>query len=199
MKLFIDSSTNYLYLAIVDEDEIATLVRSSKNDHSETLVDTLKNFLDTNHILIDEIDSIYVGRGPGSYTGVRISGTIAKVLALIKKIKLYSFSTLDLLMVSALTKENIDETYYLAKIIAKKNYSYYKTAKVEKQDLHLLSDDAFTNDEALDKFTNYQLIEPTESLFKKPQLSLNLLKYQLYKEEDVYSYVPNYLRSEING
>ena len=195
MKLFIDSSTNYLYLAIVDEDEIATLVRSSKNDHSETL----KNFLDTNHILIDEIDSIYVGRGPGSYTGVRISGTIAKVLALIKKIKLYSFSTLDLLMVSALTKENIDETYYLAKIIAKKNYSYYKTAKVEKQDLHLLSDDAFTNDEALDKFTNYQLIEPTESLFKKPQLSLNLLKYQLYKEEDVYSYVPNYLRSEING
>ena len=45
MKLLIDSSTNYLYLSIVNNNEIKSFVRSGKNDHSETLVDFLNNFL----------------------------------------------------------------------------------------------------------------------------------------------------------
>ena len=41
MKLLIDSSTNYLYLCLIDNDVNKYFVRCGKNDHSETLVDYL--------------------------------------------------------------------------------------------------------------------------------------------------------------
>ena len=31
------------------------------------------------------------------------------------------------------------------------------------------------------------------------ELAKNIVELKLYKEEDVFNYVPNYLRSEING
>ena len=82
-----DSSTNYLYLALYSDKEISSFLRNGKNDHSETLVDVLDKFLKENNVTVDDITEIFVGRGPGSYTGVRISGTVAKVLALIKNKK----------------------------------------------------------------------------------------------------------------
>lgn len=42
MKLFMDSSTNYLYLALYDNhQEIDSLVRDGKQKHSETIIDYL--------------------------------------------------------------------------------------------------------------------------------------------------------------
>ena len=139
MKLFMDSSTNYLYLALYENNEIATYVRNGKNDHSETLVDVLNKFLNENNITVDEIDEIFVGRGPGSYTGVRISGTVAKVLALVKSKKLYSFSTLDLLLVSKVNEDGL----YMPRIMAKKNHSYFKLAKVTRRNIDIEKEDSF--------------------------------------------------------
>ena len=45
---------------------------------------------------VEDIDSIVITEGPGSYTGVRIAMTIAKVFAATKKIDLYTISTLQL-------------------------------------------------------------------------------------------------------
>lgn len=191
MKLFMDSSTNYLYLALFEKCEIATFVRSSNNDHSETLTDLLANFLKENNVNIDDIDEIFVGRGPGSYTGVRISGTVAKVLALIKKQKLYSFSTLDLMLVSQ------DKGTYMPKIKAKKNYSYFCIKTIDADKVVTIQDDCFMNDDKLEK--DVLSIEATEQVFQTENLTTKLLKYGLYQEEDVFGYVPNYLRSEING
>ena len=50
MKLLIDSSTNYLYLAIINNEQVNSFVRYSKNDHSETLVDYLNKFLQQTQI-----------------------------------------------------------------------------------------------------------------------------------------------------
>jgi tRNA threonylcarbamoyl adenosine modification protein YeaZ len=121
-----DSSTNYLYLALYSDKEISSFLRNGKNDHSETLVDVLDKFLKENNVTVDDITEIFVGRGPGSYTGVRISGTVAKVLALIKNKKLYSFSTLDLLLASKINEDGL----YMPRIVAKKNHSYFKLAKI---------------------------------------------------------------------
>lgn len=69
-----------------------------------------------NNVDTKDINEILVGRGPGSYTGVRISGTIAKVLALVRNCKLYSFSTLDLLLCHKVGTSGT----YIARIVAKK-------------------------------------------------------------------------------
>ena len=195
MKLFMDSSTNYLYLALYENNEIATYVRNGKNDHSETLVDVLNKFLNENNITVDQIDEIFVGRGPGSYTGVRISGTVAKVLALVKSKKLFSFSTLDLLLVSKVNEDGI----YMPCIMAKKNHSYFKLAKVNKGNINIEKEDSFLIDDELVPFENYQRIEADDETFNTKGLTNTIIKLNLYQEEDIFTYVPNYLRSEING
>lgn len=195
MKLFMDSSTNYLYLALYSDKEINSFLRNGKNDHSETLVDVLDKFLKENNVTVDDITEIFVGRGPGSYTGVRISGTVAKVLALIKNKKLYSFSTLDLLLASKINEDGL----YMPRIVAKKNHSYFKLAKIENNNITFDKEDSFLIDDELLPFENYQYIEAIDEVLLTSGLTETLIKHNLYKEEDIYNYVPNYLRSEING
>ena len=59
MKLFMDSSTNYLYLALYDNhQEIDSLVRDGKQKHSETIIDYLEAFLLKNNLNVEDLDTI---------------------------------------------------------------------------------------------------------------------------------------------
>ena len=109
-----------------------------------------------------DINEILVGRGPGSYTGVRISGTIAKVLALVRNCKLYSFSTLDLLLCHKVGTSGT----YIARIVAKKNHSYYKVATVTNKEIKVIVDDAFSIDTELVKYDDLTKIEVNDELFE---------------------------------
>lgn len=203
MKLFMDSSTNYLFLVLYDDATkhvLDCLIRNGKNDHSETLIDNLKAILDRNYLCCDDITDIFVGRGPGSYTGLRISGTIAKVLSLVKEKNLYSFSTLDLLLAS---KINEDGTY-LARIVAKKNYSYYKVANIKNGQISFQTNDVFEPDTLLLSYSEIKkenhFIEVNDDVFTHAKIMAEaIIEHRLYQEEDQFTYVPNYLRSEING
>lgn len=193
MKLLIDSSTNYLYLSIVNNEEIKSFVRSGKNDHSETLVDFLNKFLNENNITIDDIKEVYVGRGPGSYTGLRIAGTVGKVLAHIKDKKFYSFSSLDLIFASVIEKDGL----YISRIDAKKKHSYYKVVNILDNHLNVVVDESFGEDEVSFKdYQNYTILEMNDEFFESNP-ALNIIKYNLYKEESTLDFTPNYIRSGI--
>ena len=193
MKLLIDSSTNYLYLSIVNNNEIKSFVRSGKNDHSETLVDFLNKFLNENNITIDDITEVYVGRGPGSYTGLRIAGTVGKVLAHIKNKKLYSFSSLDLILASVIEQDGL----YILSIDAKKKHSYYKVVEIKDHNLNIIVDESFGEDEvAFKEYENYQILEMNDEFFNTNP-ALNIIKYNLFKEESTLDFTPNYIRSGI--
>lgn len=96
-SLIIDTSTKYLYLALVSNDKVISerIFEGSKN-HAGNSVYQLDLMLKENNLTIDDVKAIYCGKGPGSYTGLRISVTIAKMLASFKDIKLYSVSSLFL-------------------------------------------------------------------------------------------------------
>ena len=193
MKLLIDSSTNYLYLSIVNNNEIKSFVRSGKNDHSETMVDFLNKFLNENNITIDDITEVYVGRGPGSYTGLRIAGTVGKVLAHIKNKKLYSFSSLDLILASVIEQDGL----YILRIDAKKKHSYYKVVEIKDHNLNIIVDESFGEDEvAFKEYENYQILEMNDEFFNTNP-ALNIIKYNLFKEESTLDFTPNYIRSGI--
>lgn len=194
MKLFIDSSTIYLYLAVIGDDCAYSFYRMGKNDHSETLTNYLDEFLKKYDLKIEDVTEVYVGRGPGSYTGLRIAGTVAKVLAFVKELPFYSFSSLDLLV----SKKLLEKGKYIARIKAKKNYSYIKIYTVG-DSIHEDLVDTFVNDEEILKYQEYSEIIVTDDFFKNGELlAQNILKYQLFKPEDKYNYVPNYLRSELS-
>ena len=193
MKLYIDSSTSYLYLALLGENKKDSYLRFGKNDHSETLVDNLTKFINEQNVKVSEIKEVVIGRGPGSYTGVRIAGTVGKVMCYITKKVLKSFSSLDLLLASTLEQDG----KYISRIIAKKNHSYIKVVEVVNGKINVILDDAFVEDTVLSEYQDYLMIEPSEELLSTYLLAEVIENKNLTKEESVYDYVPNYLRSGI--
>ncbi|MDA7444199.1 peptidase M22, partial [Candidatus Pelagibacter ubique] len=55
----------------------------------------INDFLKVNSSTLDQIDIIYVNRGPGSFAGIRNSLATIKALFLTKKINYYCFSFED--------------------------------------------------------------------------------------------------------
>ena len=192
MKLLIDSSTNYLYLVIINNEQVNSFVRFGKNDHSETLVDYLNKFLQQHQISVQDIKEVYVGRGPGSYTGLRIAGTVGKVLSHINNKKLYSFSSLDLILATKLETPGL----YISRIDAKKNHSYYKIVNIENNEVKIIVEETFGENTIFENYQDYQILEMTEEFFEENP-ALNIIKYNLYQEESTLDYTPNYIRSGI--
>ena len=97
LSLILDTSTKYLYLALVKNETVLEeyLSEGSKN-HAGTSVYMIDTLLNKHGFSCDDLTDVYCGYGPGSYTGVRISVTIAKMLASFKKVKLHQGSSLFL-------------------------------------------------------------------------------------------------------
>ena len=134
-----------------------------------------------------------VGRGPGSYTGLRIAGTVGKVLAHIKNKKLFSFSSLDLILASKLETNG----FFIARIDAKKKHSYFKIVEVKNNQMNVICDETFGEDEESFKdYSNFEILEMNEEFFYTNP-ALNIIKYNLFKEESTLDFTPNYIRSGI--
>ena len=97
-SLIVDSSTKILYISLVkDNDVIIERYVEGKNDHAKNIVSTINEALVSNNISVNDLNKIVVGNGPGSYTGVRMAVTVAKMMSTFKNIDLYTVSTLKLM------------------------------------------------------------------------------------------------------
>lgn len=100
-RLVVDTATKAVHLALLEGDNlVCRRDRPGQNDHSVTLIPLLQEILEEANITVRDIAELYVGVGPGSYTGVRIGVTIAKMLGFMNDMKVYSFSSLALLATS---------------------------------------------------------------------------------------------------
>lgn len=194
INLVIDTSTDYLYIAIIQDNEVVSdYFVKGNNNHSENLIDALTKVLSEKNFLIEDFDGIYVGRGPGSYTGLRVSGTVAKVLAYSKEIPFYSFSSLDLVASAYIDVEG----KYLSKIKAKKGYHYVKVLNFVNDQITEEMADSYLFDEAIEEIIKN---DPTMIIIDeiKKFNPLVLFNYGLMTAvEDLHAYVPNYLRKGI--
>lgn len=97
LTLCIDTAYKYLTAALIRDDEIVEAISNEcfKRQSEEVFV-VLEELFKKADISKRDIDSICISSGPGSYTGVRIAMTIAKVYAKIADIGLYKISTLRL-------------------------------------------------------------------------------------------------------
>lgn len=78
----LDTSTAAMAMAIVRGDEVLGEVLSmAERNHSVEVVSKLKALMADCGVTAETLDGIAVGRGPGSYTGMRIGVTVAKTLA----------------------------------------------------------------------------------------------------------------------
>lgn len=97
LTLCIDTAYKYLSVCLIKDNDILASYSSEcfKRQSEEVFVALDKLFVEANMDKRD-IDSICISKGPGSYTGVRIAMTIAKVIGEVKDIDVYTISTLRL-------------------------------------------------------------------------------------------------------
>ncbi len=98
VSLICDSATKVLYMALVIDDKVKEerYYDDGKN-HSVNIVAGIYEMLVKYHIKPLEVDKFICGIGPGSYTGVRMAVTVAKMFGAFSKTKIYQISTLSLM------------------------------------------------------------------------------------------------------
>ena len=106
--LLIDTCTTNLIISIIKDDKILSkIIKQNDGNLSTYCTSYIDDLLKENSLSIDDIDIIFVANGPGSFTGVIIGLTFAKVLAWAKNIKVVPFSSLELLASTDTNKINI--------------------------------------------------------------------------------------------
>lgn len=97
-QVLLDSSSKYLSVGLSKDGKVIDKIfYEAWQRQSEMMTSELQTILNRNNVKNSDIDSVVVGIGPGSYTGVRIAVTIGKTLAYALHTKIYVVSSLSLL------------------------------------------------------------------------------------------------------
>ena len=91
-NLIVDAARDKIFLAFIVSKNIYTCSYENSKINFEKLMILINEFLTKSKISLDDIGSIYVNRGPGSFAGIRNSLSTIKALFLTKKIDYYCFS-----------------------------------------------------------------------------------------------------------
>ena len=106
--LAIETATNVCSVAACNGDETAQLQLEDSRSSSRQLYLSLKNVLARVNLVVDDIDCIAFGCGPGSFTGVRVAAAAAQGLAYAQSIPVCRVSTLAALAAVAHRQSGAD-------------------------------------------------------------------------------------------
>jgi tRNA threonylcarbamoyladenosine biosynthesis protein TsaB len=102
LTLAIDSSTDILGLALMESGQLKGEYNLSlKRQHSEKLLPLMEQLFELLEIKAEDLDGVAVAIGPGSFTGLRIGITTAKMLGRIFSIPVKGISTLEIMAAGA--------------------------------------------------------------------------------------------------
>ena len=190
-QLLLDSSNMYLSVGLAKDGKVVdSIFYNAWQRQSELMVTEVDNILKRNKVDKKELDSIVVGIGPGSYTGVRIGVTIAKTIAYALKIKVYAKSSLSLLA--------IDDKPTICLFNARSGRSYFAVYQGKKC---IVKDCVIPNEEVLDyidKHPDYLLSGDTSQIGKESAAFDIIKKLADYDENElvknIFELNPIYLK-----
>ena len=197
--LYIDTSSSFLYSAIVEDNKILGEIKEEYGQSlSEVALPRIVSIFNDNNIKPEDIDKIIVVNGPGSFTGIRIGITIAKVYSWSLNIPITTISSLEAMSLSSESQKyhvpaiDARRGYVFAAIYDENNNQVLKPQHIKiedlKQEMSKLDDYVvITNDEYLDEdFDNIEGYNP------------NLLKIvNCYKDKEPinpHAINPDYLK-----
>ena len=151
----IETATRAASVAVCNEDKFTEITQDSKLTHSETLLPQFKEVLTMANVTRNEIDTVAVSIGPGSFTGLRIGLAAAKALAYAWDIKIIGVPTLHALAY------HFPYSTVMPMIDAQKNRAYVQLfQKLQAAtDIEILSiDDAIAKAAAFAETSNNEVI-----------------------------------------
>ena len=195
--LYIDTSSNYLYTCIASDDELLYEVKKELGHTlSEEALPEIVEMFEKSKIDPKDINKIIVVNGPGSFTGIRIGITIAKVYAWSLNIPITSISALEAMALSG----NAD-LIHIPVIDARRSYVF--AAIFDKDMAQLLPPQHLKIETLLHKMediTSYEIIsnDDIESFPNKVSYNPNLFKIvSFYKNKEPinpHAINPEYLK-----
>ena len=90
-----DIANEKIFLMIISKDDIYNITKENTKINYEKLTLILKDFLNSNNLKLEDIQKIYVNRGPGSFAGIRNSLSIVKAINVARKVEYYCYSLED--------------------------------------------------------------------------------------------------------
>lgn len=205
--LGIDTSTKTTAIGLIEDGKVlAEYNLTGLISHSESVTDMIEEIFSKFNFNLDDIDLIAVGVGPGSFTGLRIGITIAKVMAFSLNKKVIG--------VSSLVANAMSDYGTVATVVDARRGNVYASIIENKSEIDILMEDkmmAFSDlREELKKYNEVIIAGIDGEKFipevENARLSLNsnmsganiaklgLLEFEKRGEDDAFNLVPNYLK-----
>lgn len=157
--LYIDTSSSYLYTSIVENDKVLSEIKEEFGQSlSEVALPRIVSMFEETKLSAKDIDKIIVVNGPGSFTGIRIGITIAKVYAWSLNIPITTIYSLEAMAISS-----EKDTYHVPILNARRGYVYTAIYDKEYNEVlkpcHILLTDL---QEKLKEINDYEFISNDE-------------------------------------
>lgn len=118
--LYIDTSSSYLYTAIVEDNKVLKEIKEEYGQSlSEVALPRIASMFEETKLNPKDINKIIVVNGPGSFTGIRIGLTIAKVYAWGLNIEITTIYSLEAMAISS-----NNNTYHVPLINARRGFVF---------------------------------------------------------------------------
>ena len=119
-SLFINTSSFFMSIAILENGSVIYKKEEEMlTDMASRIVPEIELAFDNVTFEISDIDNIFVVNGPGSFTGVRVGVTVAKMIGWALKKDIIPLSSLELLATT-----EIDTTNHIGVIDARRGYVF---------------------------------------------------------------------------
>tara|TARA_B100000427_G_scaffold148869_1_gene123857 strand:+ start:112 stop:489 length:378 start_codon:yes stop_codon:yes gene_type:complete len=92
-NLIIDAANDKIIFSFITEKQSYTTTHVNSRENFDQFMNLLLIFLKENEINIDDVERIFVNQGPGKFSSLRISISIAKAISFAKNISLFGFET----------------------------------------------------------------------------------------------------------
>lgn len=207
--LAIDTSTMISTVTISEDDIIiGDFNVNQQKTHSESLVPMIETLLKLLGLNLDDIDLFAIAKGPGSFTGLRISMTVIKTIGQVKNKRIIPISTLE-----ALANNSSSARYKVVMLDARGNRVYGAVfspdlkEEIIKEDLYTIEDfSSKVNDLNIEIELIGEISKKYKEMFNNPKLlplqfnnciGRSLIKLAEERKNQVYNLYeisPNYLR-----
>ena len=194
---YIDTSTSYLYSGIISNDKLLSEVKINFGSELSkyTVSEIQKLFKDAN-LKPNDIDKIIVVSGPGSFTGIRIGMTFAKIFAYSMNKEITSITSLD-----AMSKSINSKKIIVPLIDARRGYVYAEAIQDNKIVLdaqYIKLDDLINKLNSLDEayvfITNDKQIKIENAIRYNPDILNIVLSYKNKPSINSHLIEPTYLK-----
>ena len=169
--LYIDTSSSYLYTAISENERLLCEIKKEfGHSLSEEALPEIVSMFENNNLTANDIDKIIVVDGPGSFTGIRIGITIAKVYAWSLNIPITTITSLEAMALSSKTDKirvpmiDARRQYVFSAIYDTENRQILKPQHIKiddlKQELEKVEDYIVITNDELEQFENKEKYNP---------------------------------------